>query len=97
MYKLTALLIISYSQVADSALRGGAQQSNNVSSSSLDKKSNRSLQQVKAVSGECTVANFASAVGGKGTLASWLSSANDDAAMQQVLDTKCANALDPQM
>jgi len=86
MNKITVLLAFSSAHVADSALRGGKQQ-----------QQGRSLQDVKTVSGECTVANFASAVGGKSTLASLLNSANNDAAMQSVLDTKCADALEPQI
>jgi len=90
MNKITVLLAFSSAHVADSALRGGKQQQQ-------QQQQGRSLQDVKTVSGECTVANFASAVGGKSTLASLLNSANNDAAMQSILDTKCADALEPQI
>ncbi len=89
MYKPTALLAISCTQVADCALRGekGTKAQSNL----------RTLQQAGAVTGACTVANFASAVGGAARLATYLGTANDNTAMQQVLDTKCASALAPQM
>ena len=90
MNKITVLLAFSSVHVADSALRGGKQQQQ-------QQQQRRSLQDVKTVNGECTVANFASAVGGKSTLASLINSANNDAAMQSILDTKCAGALEPQM
>ena len=94
MYKLAVFLVVSYAHVADSALRGGGAKS---SSLPANEQHDRILLDAKTVSGECTVENFASYVGGKSTLASYLSSTNDDAAMQAILDTKCANALDPQM
>ncbi len=94
MYKLTAaLLAISYAQVEVSALRG---------SKGIQHKQRQQQQQQQrtlqdgTVTGACTVANFASAVGGEATLATYLGTANDVAAMQQVLDTKCASALAPQ-
>ena len=97
MYKLTALLVVSSSHVADSALRGVASQSNN-SSNQQEHYRTLELSQVELVSGGCTVDNFASAVGGRNVLASWLGDASyDDDTMQQILTTKCANALQPQM
>ena len=96
MYKLTALLVVSSSHVADSALRGVASQSNNSPNQQHDRT--LELSQVELVSGGCTVDNFVSAVGGRNVLASWLGDASyDDDTMQQILTTKCANALQPQM
>ena len=94
MYILAVFFVVSYAHVVDSALRGGGAKSSSLPS---NKQHDRTLLDAKTISGECTVENFASYVGGKVKLASYLGSTNDDAAMQAILDTKCANALDPQM
>jgi len=83
MFKLGVLLVISYAHVAHSTLRGRSRAS--------------SVSDVNTVSGECTVANFASSVGGKRKLASLLGSAKDDASMQSVLDARCGSALEPKI
>lgn len=57
--------------------------------------SQQSRQLQTAVSGACTVENFAAAVGGKPTLASYLGVLNNDSAMQNALDEKCEDALEP--
>jgi len=49
------------------------------------------------VSGGCTVANFAAKVGDQATLANYLSVSNDLETLQQELDTKCRQALEPSL
>jgi hypothetical protein len=49
------------------------------------------------VSGACTVANFATKVGDQATLASYLSVNNNENDIQQELDKKCAEALEPSL
>lgn len=103
MYKLTALLVVSYTQVAYSALRGEKGIQSNVRptrttsrTSRNEHSDHRSLQQF-TVTGSCSVNDFAAAVGGRSALATLLGVSNDDTVMQQVLDTKCTSALEPQM
>jgi len=47
------------------------------------------------VQGDCTVTNFANAVGGTANLADRLGVQNDEAIIQQELDSKCDSALSP--
>lgn len=72
--------------MAECALRGAS------SKHTVDR--HRNLAGI-VVSGECTVTNFATAVGGNAKLATYLGSSNDVSTMQGILDTKCANALKP--
>jgi len=95
MYKslCSIVLTLAFVQAQDSTLRGAK---GSKASSILGSGNYRRELQV-SVSGECTVSNFAAAVGGTSALASLLGSAEDDTAMQSILDTKCADALVPEI
>jgi hypothetical protein len=87
LLKLSLFISILSSSQIEAALRG-------TTSSHFFDDAERKLAETK-ISGECTVANFAASVGGKANLASLLKTNNNDAIMQGVLDTKCANSLKP--
>lgn len=89
LLKLSLFISILSSSQIEAALRG-------TTSSHFFDDAERKLAETK-ISGECTVANFAASVGGKANLASLLKTNNNDAIMQGVLDTKCANSLKPSM
>jgi hypothetical protein len=86
MFKPIYLLLITSFTMAKAALRG------TLPKSSSDQHRNLA---VLNISGECTVANFAAAVGGTTKLATYLGTTNNVSVMQGILDTKCANALKP--
>ncbi len=87
MSKLINLIFISSLTTVECALRGAS------SKHTVDR--HRNLAGI-IVPGECTVANFSTALGGDAKLATYLgSSSNNVSIMQGILDTKCANALKP--
>lgn len=85
---LSILLIIN----SASALRGAKQQQNSSSSSSSITSRNLAEESFK---GDCTVSSFAGAVGGKANLASLLGVGEDDTQLQEELDVRCKEALNP--
>ena len=87
---LSILLIIN----SASALRGAKQQQNSSSSSSSITSRNLAEESFK---GDCTVSSFAGAVGSKADLAGLLGVANNDTELQEILDAKCKEALNPTM
>jgi hypothetical protein len=86
MFKFATLLLISTVAVTESTLRGA---------SSKDDSHHRKLQVQKTVTGKCTVANFAAAVGAS-NLAGYLGTTNATE-QQNRLNQKCADALQPKM
>jgi hypothetical protein len=82
-------LTASFSTVAATSLRGAK------ISSQRDNLDNMKTRRHLAIAGECTVDNFADAVGGNAILASYLDVANTETALQQALNEKCAAALIP--
>lgn len=60
-------------------------------------KADRQLQTKATVDGECTVSNFATAVGGQATLASLLSVSDDANDIQAKLDGLCGAAREPSL
>ena len=91
---LSILLAINSTAFAlRGAKRASVETKMNQSSSS---NSSRKLAEV-SFQGDCTVSTFAGVVGGKAALASILSVTNDDTVLQNTLDAKCAEALEPTM
>ena len=76
MNKLTVILTISHSVAATERVLRGS----------------RALKGTYEVNGECTVANFASAVGGESKLSSILGVEQGE--LQNTLDTRCDAAAD---
>lgn len=94
MFKLAALSLFSSALCSHAALRGAP--SSSLSHSTTSDETHRNLAAV-SFTGECTVANFAGAVGGASTLATYLGTSNNAVTMQGILDSKCAEALKPTM
>jgi hypothetical protein len=88
MFKFAALLLISSVAVTESALRG-------VPSKDSQDTHHRKLEGTVTVTGKCTVANFATAVG-ESNLATYLGTTNATE-QQNRLNQKCADALQPKM